>query len=49
MLPDRAESHLAIATRVAAVERLKDHQRAQLAELDSLFVSLQHRAFWGEL
>lgn len=37
------------ATRVAAVERLKDHHRAQLAELDSLFASLQHRAFKGEL
>jgi type I restriction enzyme S subunit len=35
--------------RVAAVERLKDRHRAQLAELEALFVSLQHRAFRGEL
>ncbi|WP_035776077.1 restriction endonuclease subunit S [Arthrobacter sp. H5] len=37
------------ATRVAAVERLKDQHRTQLAALDSLFASLQHRAFGGEL
>ncbi|WP_026544397.1 restriction endonuclease subunit S [Arthrobacter sp. 35/47] len=37
------------ATRVTAVERLKDHHRAQLAQLDTLFASLQHRAFKGEL
>jgi type I restriction enzyme S subunit len=37
------------ATRVAAVERLKETHRKHLAELDNLFASLQHRAFKGEL
>jgi type I restriction enzyme S subunit len=37
------------ATRVAAVERLKQTHRKHLAELDTLFASLQHRAFKGEL
>jgi type I restriction enzyme S subunit len=37
------------ATRVAAVERLKESHRRHLAELDALFASLQHRAFKGEL
>ncbi len=37
------------ATRVAAVERLKEQHRAQLAELDTFFASLQHRAFSGQL
>jgi type I restriction enzyme S subunit len=37
------------ATRVAAVERLKEVHRQHLAELDTLFASLQHRAFKGEL
>jgi type I restriction enzyme S subunit len=37
------------ADRVAAVEKLQTAQRASLAELDSLFASLQHRAFCGEL
>jgi len=37
------------ATRIAAVERLKDLQRKHLAELDTLFASLQNRAFKGEL
>jgi type I restriction enzyme, S subunit len=37
------------ASRVAAVERLKVTQRAQLIELDNLFLSLQDRAFKGEL
>ncbi|MBS0657723.1 MAG: restriction endonuclease subunit S [Verrucomicrobia bacterium] len=37
------------ARRVAAVEKLKSAHRASLAELDSLFASLQHRAFRGEL
>ncbi|MEV8085583.1 restriction endonuclease subunit S [Pseudarthrobacter oxydans] len=37
------------ATRVAAVERLKEAHRKHLAELDALFASLQHRAFKGEL
>ncbi|MBI3769703.1 MAG: restriction endonuclease subunit S [Deltaproteobacteria bacterium] len=35
--------------RVAAVEKLKATQRASLAELNTLFASLQHRAFRGEL
>lgn len=34
---------------VESVERQKASQRAHLAELDSLFASLQHRAFRGEL
>ena len=37
------------ALRVAAVEKLKTAQCASLAKLDSLFASLQHRAFRGEL
>jgi type I restriction enzyme S subunit len=37
------------AGRVTAVEKLMTAQRASLAELDALFVSLQHRAFRGEL
>jgi type I restriction enzyme S subunit len=37
------------ARRVTAVEKLKTAQRASLAELNSLFASLQHRAFRGEL
>ncbi|AKB74651.1 Type I restriction-modification system, specificity subunit S [Methanosarcina lacustris Z-7289] len=37
------------ASRVAAVEKLKNAHKASLAELDSLFVSLQYRAFRGEL
>ncbi len=37
------------ARRIAAVEKLKTAQRTALAELDSLFASLQHRAFRGEL
>jgi type I restriction enzyme S subunit len=37
------------ARRVTAVEKLKTAQRTALAELDSLFASLQHRAFRGEL
>ncbi|WP_323959740.1 restriction endonuclease subunit S [Arthrobacter sp. JZ12] len=37
------------ADRVTAVERLKEHHRAQLSQLDALFASLQHRAFKGEL
>jgi type I restriction enzyme S subunit len=34
---------------LAAAERLKEHHRAQLAKLDALFASLQHRAFTGQL
>ena len=37
------------ASRVDAVENLKIAHRNSLAELDALFVSLQHRAFRGEL
>ncbi|WP_024818465.1 restriction endonuclease subunit S [Arthrobacter sp. 31Y] len=37
------------ASRVAAVERLKETHRKHLAELDALFASLQSRAFKGEL
>jgi type I restriction enzyme S subunit len=37
------------ARRVAAVDKLKATHRASLAELDTLFASLQHRAFRGEL
>ncbi len=34
---------------VALTDRLRQRQMAQLAELDALFASLQHRAFAGEL
>ena len=37
------------ATRIQSVEALKATHRATLHELDSLFASLQHRAFAGEL
>ncbi|MDJ0316033.1 restriction endonuclease subunit S [Arthrobacter antibioticus] len=37
------------ARRVAGVDRLKEKHRTQLGELDTLFASLQHRAFRGEL
>jgi type I restriction enzyme S subunit len=37
------------ARRAEAVERLKAAQRASLTEINALFVSLQHRAFRGEL
>lgn len=37
------------ATRIQAVESLKTIHRAALAESDSLFASLQHRAFSGSL
>jgi len=35
--------------RVAIVDRLRAAHRASLAEMDTLFASLQHRAFRGEL
>ncbi len=35
--------------RVVAVEKLKTAYRASLVELDTLFASLQHRAFRGDL
>lgn len=34
---------------LAMLEKIRSTQRASLAELDSLFASLQHRAFRGEL
>lgn len=37
------------AHRVKAVDILKQQSRVQLTELDTLFASLQHRAFSGEL
>lgn len=37
------------ARRIGAVENLKSVHRASLTELDSLFATLQHRAFRGEL
>jgi type I restriction enzyme S subunit len=37
------------ATRIQAVEALKTQHRAALTELDTLFDSLQHRAFQGAL
>jgi type I restriction enzyme S subunit len=37
------------ARRVGAVEKLKAAQRTALAEQDTLFATLQHRAFRGEL
>lgn len=37
------------ARRVEAIEKLKTTHCASLSELDSLFTSLQHRAFRGEL
>ncbi|APX02222.1 restriction endonuclease subunit S [Arthrobacter sp. QXT-31] len=43
------ELQQSFATRVAAVERLKEKHRQHLAQLDALFASLQHRAFNGEL
>jgi len=37
------------ASIVESIERQKARLRAHLAELDTLFASLQHRAFNGEL
>jgi type I restriction enzyme S subunit len=37
------------AQRISRVEHLKDTHLTHLAELDTLFASLQHRAFRGEL
>jgi type I restriction enzyme S subunit len=39
----------AFAERVAATEKQQDRQQAQLRHLDTLFASLQSRAFSGEL
>jgi type I restriction enzyme S subunit len=46
--PER-ELQRAFTRRIAAVERLKTADRGSLAELDTLFASLQNRAFRGEL
>lgn len=35
--------------RIAEIERLKEQHRTQLADLNALFTSLQHRAFSGQL
>jgi len=43
------EEQQKFAHRVEAVEKLKATHRASLTELEALFVSLQHRAFRGEL
>ncbi|MCQ9163908.1 restriction endonuclease subunit S [Arthrobacter sp. STN4] len=43
------ELQQSFARRVAGVERLKEQHRTQLAQLDTLFASLQHRAFSGQL
>jgi type I restriction enzyme S subunit len=37
------------AASVSEIDKLRAHGRAHLAKLDALFVSLQHRAFRGEL
>ncbi len=44
-----AEKQQFFARRIEAIERLQDHCRAQLADLDGLFAALQYRAFQGEL
>jgi type I restriction enzyme S subunit len=44
-----AELQREFTRRVSALEKLKIAQRASLAELDTLFASLQHRAFRGDL
>lgn len=43
------EAQQEFARRLAAVNKLKATQCALLAEMDTLFASLQHRAFRGEL
>jgi type I restriction enzyme S subunit len=43
------DAQCAFAARVAEIDKLKAVHRAHLAKLDALFVSLQHRAFRGEL
>ena len=47
-LPPLAEQR-GFATIVESVEQQKASQRAHLAELDTLFASLQSRAFRGDL
>jgi len=46
--PPLALQH-SFAARIESVELLKSHHTAALQELDTLFLSLQHRAFAGEL
>jgi restriction endonuclease S subunit len=43
------EAQDTFAAHVAEIDKLKFHQRAHLAKLDTLFASLQHHAFRGEL
>ena len=47
-LPDIARQRL-FASIVQSIEQHRSHLRAHLTELDSLFASLQARAFNGEL
>ena len=47
-LPPLLEQDI-FASRIKAVEVLKITQRSALLQLDTLFASLQHRAFRGEL
>jgi len=47
-IPSRADQ-LSFGHTVRAVEKLKGQHRAQLGEMDTLFASLQYRAFTGEL
>lgn len=47
-IPKRADQ-LSFGYAVSAVEKLKGDHHAQLSDLESLFASLQHRAFKGEL
>lgn len=47
-LPPLSTQH-DFARRVLAIDELRKDQHASRAELDSLFTSLQHRAFRGEL
>jgi type I restriction enzyme, S subunit len=43
------DAQRAFASRVAEIKKLKSNHRGHLAKLDSLFASLQYRAFRGEL
>ena len=48
ILPSLEQQH-EFARRTTSIESLKSRHRTALAELDTLFASLQHRAFRGEL
>lgn len=48
IMPPQAEIET-FATRIDLVNKIKLPQKANVASLDSLFASLQHRAFQGEL